>query len=382
MILDSDFPLGIASGEAFIGRHQEIKRLGINIQRRVHTLLLSPRRYGKTSLVRKVLSIESYPWIEIDFFIAQNEFSIEQKFLKGVQTLISQIDTAEHWMNGLINYFKNANKTWTVGIRGVQLELIPENHKDIPENILEALNALEYVLNKKKKLAVIFLDEFQEMANVPNSLAIEGAIRHFAQSSRQVVFVFSGSSRHMLKHLFSDKTRPLFALCDEINLERIPAEEYRTYINKVARKTWKKNLSEDAFDQIMQLTECHPKYVYNLCMRVWEHYAEMNRIPTGEDIKEIWEKLLNEKLKDLREILAKRSAGQIKILSYIALGNISELTGQLAQSKLGMSSSAIVQSLQILDRDDYVEKLTDNSYQIIDPLLKATLMQYGSDFFL
>ena len=381
-MLDRYFPWGIAEGQAFLGRDKEIARLIHNISLGYHTLLLSPRRYGKTSLARQAIQQSKKHWIEIDLFVTQNELSVEQKILKGVQTLISQIDSPEHWLKMLLNYFKNANKTWTVGVKGLQLELTPDNHKDIPDNILEALNALEYVLSKKNKYAVIFIDEFQEIANIKINIAIEGAIRHFAQSARHVTFIFSGSSRHMLMHMFGDLSRPLYALCDSMNLHRLTFAEYQPYLNKVAKETWGKKLTDDTIQKIIELTECHPRYVYILSAKIWENGVISKQIPHAQQAEEAWAQLVDIRLKDMREILIKRALGQIKLLAFIALGNTTELSGQFAQRKLGISSSAISQSLRELEHDDFVEKNADGSYFIIDPLLKTALVKYGSDYFL
>lgn len=380
-MLEQYFPLGLAEGDAFIGREQEIARLTSNIEHGYHTLLLSPRRYGKTSLAKKVITDQHYPWVDIDFFIVQNELAIEQKILKAVQSILDQIDVPERWINPLVTYFRNASKTWSVAIKGVKLELIPEHHKDIPSNILEALSALEHILAKTKQRAVIFLDEFQEIARLENSKAIEGAIRHFAQASKYVVFVFSGSSRHMLKHMFGDESRPLYALCKEINLDRLPPEEYKIYLNKIAHKTWGKYLPHETFDKIIDLTQCHPRYVYSLCMYLWDYKESDPQGPLARDVVTVWDLIMTERMKDFREILLKRAQGQIKILSLLALNDIQELSSQYAQSKLMLSSSAIVQALKILEDDDYVERLDTGGYRIIDPLLKATLIRYGSAFF-
>src|SRR5476649_1148424 len=117
------FPWGIAEGASFLGRKQEISKLKNNLTHGYHTLLLSPRRYGKTSLAKHVIKSVSYPWIEIDFFVAQNEFSIEQKILKGIQSILSQIDSPERGLQSLLRFFKNSDKTWTLGIKGIKLEL-------------------------------------------------------------------------------------------------------------------------------------------------------------------------------------------------------------------------------------------------------------------
>lgn len=372
-MLERYFPWGVATGEAFLGRQDEIERLRANISKGYHTLLLSPRRYGKTSLAKQVVNLIGFPFVEIDLFVAQNEFSIEQKFIAAVQAIITQIDAPERWLNPLVNYFKKANKTWSVGIKGIKLEIKPENHRDIPENILEALNALEHILIKKKQRAVIFVDEFQEIANIKISKAIEGAIRHFAQECKQVVFIFSGSSRHMLQHMFANQSRPLYALCDEIHLTRLSPQDYKSYLNKIAKKTWGKGLTESVFEKIIQVTECHPRYMYILCSCLWDHCSHPQRSPELHDVEDTWKMIVNDKVKDIREMLSRRASGQIKILSLIAAGYHKEITSQLAQIKVNMSGSAITQSAKILIQEDYIEKTTEGLYRIIDPLLKTVL---------
>jgi hypothetical protein len=57
------------------------------------------------------------------------------------------------------------------------------------------------------------------------------------------------------------------------------------------------------------------------------------------------------------------------------------MSGQFAQSQLGISGSAIVQALKILEEEDYVERVENSSFKILDPLLKATLVEYGADYF-
>lgn len=376
------FPWGIAEGEAFLGRKAEIAHLRNNILKGYHTLLLSPRRYGKTSLAKYTINQLNLPWVDIDLFVAQNEFSVAHKIIKGVQKILGQIDPPERWLKALVSYFKTANKTWTVGIKGIKLELTPENHQDIPQNIIDALQALEFVLGKKKQKVIIFIDEFQEIAEVKNSKAIEGAIRNFAQQTKHVAFIFSGSCRSMLKQMFNNKQRPLYALCDMMNLNRLLPDDYRPYLNKIARLQWNHDLNQEAFNKIMELAECHPRYVYNLCMYLWEYCSILSSEPTASIVVDVWDKLVNDRLKDTRELLVSKSISQIKLLALIAQGYNKEITGQLIQSKLAMSGSAISQAIKILQHDDYVEIIDSGTFRVIDPLLKSTLIQYGEDYFL
>lgn len=115
---------------------------------------------------------------------------------------------------------------WIVGTDGVNIELIPEKGSDPANVIMESLQMLENILKKKGKKAVFFIDEFQEIGVLANSSGIEGAIRHVAQESENLCFVFSGSNRHILANMFDDRSSPLYMLCDRISIDRISVIEH------------------------------------------------------------------------------------------------------------------------------------------------------------
>ena len=157
-----------------------------------------------------------------------------------------------------------------IGTQGVSLALIPTQESDPATNIMDALLALEDFLAKKKKRAILFLDEIQEIGEVAEGRGIEGAIRHVAQETKYLCFVFSGSNRHLLSRMFYDKNRPLYKLCDRIVVERIGQEDYEKHINKLSKKRWKAIWKDSALSTLFELTECHPYYVNNLCLRLWD----------------------------------------------------------------------------------------------------------------
>jgi len=374
------FPQGIAEGEAFLGRKEEAGRLADNLMCGRHTLLLAPRRYGKTSLARHEIRKIKYAHTEIDLFLAIDQRSIEARFLSGIEELIQKVsDTPSQWIHALMNFFRKSEKKWTIGIKGVKLELKPEDHHDIAGNILLSLQALEHVLAKKQRRAAIFIDEFQEISKIHEGKEIEGAVRHFAQASKYVVFIFSGSSRHLLLDMFGDNSRPLYSLCDWINLNRLEPDLYRRYLNKIANKTWGKPLEESALQSIIDCTECHPEYVYMLCANVWQQSSLKNNSPAKKDVANAWDLYVKEHLKQTRIMLSNLSAGQLKILILIALGYNREMTGKVIQKKINITSPSIVAALNVLENQDMIEKNEDGSYRAIDPAVKTTLVNYYRD---
>ncbi len=381
MDYDNFFPLGLAIGRAFLGREQDQAKLIRNIQAARHTLLLSPRKYGKTSLVKNVIYELKCPATDIDLFLAATTESIQGKILTGCRQLINQVaKKPEKWLTVLAEYFRTTNKHWSVGIKGLSLEFSPESNDDVAQNILDALRSTEHILSKKKQIALLFIDEAQEIAKVEHNITIEGAIRHFAQESKYLVLIFSGSNRHMLAHMFSDNVRPLYDLCEQLKLERISPDLYREYFDYVAMQTWNKPLDSQVSTRIIEISQCHPKTVYLLSKQVWDHAQFNNRMPIQTDVDTVWDAYIDLKLKDTRYLLKNRSVSQIKLLTTIAIGDNRELSGKKFQQKFNLTSSAIIQSLSLLEQDDMIERIPDSCFRIIDPVIAATLERYNRDY--
>jgi uncharacterized protein len=375
---DRSFPLGIAVGENFCNRKEERARLAKNIKSGQHSLITSPRRYGKTSLVFYTINELGIPFGEADLFVSIDVKRIEQNILSGVKQTITKVSKlTEQTLNIIREYFKNKNAQWFIGTHGVNITLIPAPNTDHITNIIEALQALENLLHKQNKRAVLFLDEIQEMGEVAEGKGIEGAIRHVAQQTKHLAFVFSGSNRHLLSKMFYDKSRPLYKLCDRIVLERINTSEYTKHLNEFARKRWDAELDESSLNTIFELTELHPYYINNLCAHVWD--MPIKKLPLASEITDCWHKIVKEERPEIIRELSGLSVGQRKVLITIADERKTKLHSKGVLQKMNLSSSTITEATQVLEQGDYIERLPEDGYRIIDPLLKTALNFYYSE---
>ena len=372
------FPRGIAKGNAFCNREDERNRLIANIKSRQHTLIMSPRRYGKTSLVKYAIDESNILFGEADLFVAVDAKRVEQQILTGVKNIIGQVSASvEQVLEIIRQYFKKTSAKWTVGTQGVNIALVPESNNDPATTIMEALQALEDLLSKKKMQAIFFLDEVQEMGEVADGKGIEGALRHVAQQTRYLSLVFSGSNRHLLAKMFYDKARPLYKLCDRIVLDRIDVPHYKKHLNKLARKRWKSDFNGHALETLFTLTERHPFYMNGLCLRLWE--SSLKKSPSSDDIQDYWVKMVKEERQEIMRELSVLSPGQRKILIAITEGYIRELTGKVFLKKINMTSSSVVEALKMLEQRDYLEKKESGEYHLIDPLIATALKLYFGD---
>lgn len=376
------FPLGIAKGNAFCNRVTERSQLVKNIKAHQHTLITSPRRYGKTSLVLFVLEKLGIPFAKVDLFVALDAKACEEQLLHGVQRIFNQISSKpERLLNQVREYFAHTKKRWTIGFKGVNLEMIPEKDSDVAINIMDALLALESVLAKKRQRAVLFIDEFQEIGALPSAKALEGAIRHVAQETKYLLLIFSGSNRHLLTYMFDDKSRPLYLLCERIALDRIQENHYVDFINKIAQKTWRRNFSEELFVAIFTLTERHPYYINALCNALWKAYDDKAQPPDVNAVKKIWQEYIHTERTRISREISYLSFGQRKILTAIAFGHTNELTGKTFLQKVGITGPSVISALEVLEERDLIGKNQTGQYFIIDPLMKSSLQYFYQESF-
>ena|SRR3990167_1053686 len=121
------FPRGIASGDAFCNRETDRKRLIANINTQQHALIMSPRRYGKTSLVKYAVDEAKILFGEADLFVAVDAKRIEQQMLSGIKKIINDINTPIiQLLEILRQYFISHSAKWTVGTQGINVALIPD----------------------------------------------------------------------------------------------------------------------------------------------------------------------------------------------------------------------------------------------------------------
>lgn len=365
------FPLGKAYGDAFCNRTDETKKLLGNIRNAKHTLIIAPRRYGKSSLAERAIALSELPSIKINLHLCTSEEEVSTLILDSVNCLMGKaIGNAEKLMSTIKKYISNLEPIISFGGEKASLKLIPKNHTNHAVVISESLLLLEKLLEEKNKRAVIFLDEFQEIDKISKESAIEGAFRTAAQEMHSLAIVFSGSVRSLLLSMFEDENRPLYKLCRKIKLERIDAQHYEEHIQKIAKNTWGEILPIDVFQAIMHFSNRHPYYVNYLSDIVWENNETL---PSIESIETAWHTVVKEEWSDALRELSELPIGQRRLLKHIATHEAKNMQSHETSQSLSMPPSSISTALTVLIEKDYIEKNENGFYEIINPLLFAVL---------
>lgn len=369
------FPLGKASGVAFCNRVEETKQLIGNIQGSKHTLLIAPRRYGKSSLAERAIEKANLPNAKINFHLCTSEEEIATLVLDHVLQLIgSAIGHVEKMINSIKKYLSNLEPLLSFGNNLAGLKLVPKQKTNPSVIISEALLLLEHLLKEKNKRAILFLDEFQEIDRIGQHRGIEGAMRTAAQEMQHLTIIFSGSIRSMLLSMFEDENRPLYKLCRKIKLDRISAMDYEKHIQHIAEKTWRKKLDIEVFQAMMKFSNRHPYYVNYLCDVLWESCATL---PHVLNVEEAWQKVVEEEWSDTLKELSDLPLGQRRLLKYIANNEAKNLQSHEVCQQLKMPSSSIGAAAQALIEKDYIEKMEKDHFSVINPLLLTVLRGAG-----
>lgn len=380
------FPLGIANPESFVGREEDINWLHKNILGKIHTLLLGPRRHGKSSLVLHTLNKYKLLHVEIDLQLCQSSRSVEEVIISGVEHLLTTICNDKESVVYAAKYFlKNKGKSWNIElIDHIEISIKPDHHHNVSENILTVLQFLDLILKQEGRDAVIFIDEIQEITHLKESFEIQGALRHFAQKSTHISFIFSGNNLCLLKHMFSQQTMPLYQLCDTISVGKLNKGLYKSYLHKVSKHHFSQYkldqaMQEKIINKILEFSCCHPGRTNHLCLYFWRLAEENNHTPTDKDVDISWKKLITVEGKSVRTFLVQLESVAMSVLELLALDKVNDhFSFDELQQNLNKPSVELMQALQKLEEIDLIESQDGHHYSIVDPVARSIIKQYES----
>ena len=172
---DKPFVFGTAvSGENFTDREKDLKRLCANFKYGINTILISPRRWGKTSLVKKVINIVQNKELRIvylDIFSCRTPQEFYTRFAENVIKQTSR--KSEEWLENVKSFLLRFNpklslKSDPLSEMSLSLEFLPKN-----EDYEEILQLPEKIAKKKNCKIVICIDEFQQIGEFRDSLTFQ-----------------------------------------------------------------------------------------------------------------------------------------------------------------------------------------------------------------
>jgi AAA+ ATPase superfamily predicted ATPase len=196
-------------GENFTDRVKETARLKLNFENGMNTILISPRRMGKTSLVKKAMSEVSNPSIKLvymDIYDCRSEYDFYNRFasvlLKETASRTSQVvDNIRQFLVRVSP--KISFSPEPLSEISFSLGITPKEYQ--PEEIL---NLPEVIAKEKGFHIVVCIDEFQQIGELPDSLTVQKRMRGIWQHQENVSYCLFGSKKHLMTNLFQSKRMP------------------------------------------------------------------------------------------------------------------------------------------------------------------------------
>lgn len=273
--IEAPFVFGVrVEGDAFTDRREETERLKANFTYGVNTILISPRRMGKTSLVDKVCSLVESDDIKIariDAFGCRSENDFINAFATAVVRATS--NKWEEWM-------ENAKVFLSRFVPKISFGQDPLNDFSLSLEYNASNNTTEEVLKLPETIAqtkgyriVVCIDEFQQIGDFPDSLSFQKRLRGVWQLQSRVSYCLYGSKKHMMEQMFQDHSYPFYRFGDLFYLNKINEEDWVEYIRQRFETTGK-HIPEDLAREICRVTDRYSSYVQQLAWFVWLRTAD------------------------------------------------------------------------------------------------------------
>ncbi|MCM1530817.1 MAG: hypothetical protein NC114_00895 [Ruminococcus flavefaciens] len=370
---EKPFIFGVAtSGENFTDRTKETERLLLNFKHGVNTVLISPRRWGKTSLVQKVCGMAQSAKLKVvflDIFSCRSERDFYDAFAAAILKQTSS--KWEEWVENAKLFLSRISPKITMGPDpmsdfSVSLEMNPKS-----DDIEEILQLPERIAQKKKCKVVICIDEFQQIAEFNDSKTFQKRLRTAWQLQKSVSYCLFGSKQHLMNELFEKKSLPFYKFGDTIYLDKIGTSDWVEYICKRFTATGKR-ISQTLAEKICQRVDNHSSYVQQLAWLVWIHTG---KTATAQNLEDAWQDIIDQNTPLFEKQTESLSTYQMNFMRAVVNGTDKEFTSQEILQRYQLGSSANVSVIkQALVKKELIE-LEKQRVIIPDPILKVWLKQ-------
>ena len=373
--MDTPFIFGkIAIDAEFTNREKELQQLIGNFSSGINTILISPRRWGKSSLVSKasLLSTKKNKKIlfcNIDLFNVRSE---EQFYQTLAQELIRI--SASKWEERMentrnfiarfipkITYSPDANSDFSMGLDWQEVKKHPDQIIDLAEKIAI----------KKGVRIIVCIDEFQNIGEFENPVNFQKKLRSHWQKHQKASYCLYGSKRHMMMEVFASPSMPFYKFGDILFLKKIDELHWKKFIVQRFADTGKKISVENAL-LIAQSAELHPYYVQQLAQQTWLHSGKTCNEDT---VKQALDNLLNQLSLLFQNITDSLTNTQVYFLRAV-LEEVKQFTSKETLHHYQLGTSANVSRIKEALINKEIIDLQGNEITFLDPMYKHWLKKY------
>ena len=364
----------VVPAAAFVNRVAELDRLVGDLAAGQKVFLISPRRYGKSSLIRHALAAMTRRGA-LTVEVTVSSFSSYVAFLEGYARALvaaeTKSDRVRSWLRDTIRSaraeVRYAPDTSPLGAMTVSFPAV-RSDRDVSRLAQEVFALPARLAETRRRQVVVALDEFQAIGGF-NGGSVEHAMRAAVQHQRNVGYVFAGSEPSLMERMLGPK-RPFYKAGPVIRLEKIPADEFASAIDaRFSRSGIKPEPGLGA--AIVELAGNLPYDVQRLAHETWDEVRTGGRRrATLDDLHQALRRLLTEQQTMFEAIWQRLTLAQRAVLRAVVLEDGRELLSADARTRHRLGGPSTVQAaLAALVRDDLITR-AGARYAVVDSLLR------------
>ena len=363
----SPFQFGtLATEDNFIDRVEDRKLLKQLLSSHINVMLISPRRWGKSSLVKKAMSElvvedKNVRVCYIDAFSIGSEAEFYRTFASQVIACASS--KMERWMEDAKKFLMGVVPQVVLNdqvtdFAAFDLKFVPQE-----KDKMTILQLPEMLAKEKGIRIVVCIDEFQQLANLPEYSDMEGKMRSVWQQQQLTSYCLYGSKRNMMLNIFNNSNSPFYRFGQVIFMNKIAKEHWMPFIISAFENTGK-SISTDFVERICDIVACHSWYLQQLCYFIWSYTAT----EVTEEVFELGLKqVMNINTPMFQNDTESLSSTQIEMLKAIANGE-QHFSSQAVKQIYSLGNpNTIVKNKRVLQNKDIVE-MQKNEFVFVDPI--------------
>ena len=360
------------SGNNFTDREKETHRLKVNFENGLNVILISPRRMGKTSLVKKVqqeVNKKIVHTVYVDIYDCRSEYDFYNKFAVALLKQTSSkmeiaIENIKRFLVRLtpkISFSPDPTTDYSISLGITPKEYKPEEILNLPEILAQHIG----------KHIVVCIDEFQQAGDWADTLDVQKRMRGVWQHQKHVSYCLFGSRQHMMTNLFQNKRMPLYQFGELNYLQPIPTADWIPFIQG---KFKEKGLFIDTqyVTRICEIVQNQSSYVQQLA---WNVMLNTEKVVTDAEFEQGVEDLLIQSTPLFMEQTKALTTFQMNLLRAIIAGQHSGFASQEILEKFQLGTKSNVSKMQkTLIEKDFIELRQDGLF-ISDPVLQLWLQR-------
>ena len=370
-IMNRAFVYGMSvEGENFTDRVQETKRLKLDFENGINVILVSPRRMGKSSIVKKVKSEITDPAIKVifmDIYDCRSEYDFYNRFasvlMKETATKTEQIfENIKRFLVRLTP--KISFSPEPLSEVSLSLGITPQNYQ--PEEILQLP---ELIAKEQGVHLVICIDEFQQIGEFSDSQTIQKRLRGIWQHQRNVSYCLFGSKKHLMTKLFQNRKMPFYQFGEMMYLDKIPTADWVTFICS-RFESQGKHISEALAQKICDTVEGHSSYVQQLA---WNVLAETEKETTDLDFENGVQALMAQCSGLFEQHIQGLTSYQLNFIRAICDGVHTDFGSKAILEQYNLGTKSNISRIKTALRDRELIDVTRDGVFLEDPVFRLWL---------